>query len=136
MCKNATRRIIWDDASKVDLQPLFVRHGASNAELEAVSLDITTSHVTTSEEYQIFSSLRAGNYSNVVELIENHVGVNAVDEWGQSPLMIAVQLKHLPVIAALLNTRLPKVDVNAAKPVSMVLILVFELCSFIKVVHF
>lgn len=117
MCKNATRRVIWDDPSKVDLQPLFVKNVDVNGADVGVAVDITAAFVTTSEEYQIFSSLRSANFTNVVELIDDHVGVNAVDEWGQTPLMIAVQLKHLPVIAALLNTRLPKVDVNAAKSV-------------------
>jgi hypothetical protein len=118
MCKNATRRLIWDEPSKIDLYPLFVKGGKFESSLDGLYLDITTAYVTTSEEYQIFSSLRQSNFTNVVEMIDNHIGVNAVDEWGQTPLMIAVQMKHLPVIAALLNTRLPKVDVNAVKPVS------------------
>ncbi len=119
MCKNATRRIIWDEPSKIDLYPLFVKGGKVDSSHDGLYLDITTAYVTNSEEYKIFSSLRESNFTNVSEMIDNHIGVNAVDEWGQTPLMIAVQMKHLPIVAALLNTRLPKVDVNAAKPVSI-----------------
>ncbi len=117
MCKGATRRISWSNPANVDLYPLFVKE--LNSDSQALSVDITVAYVTTSEEYQIFSALRSGNMTFVTDLIDNHVGINAVDEWGQTPLMIAVQMKYLPIIASLLNTRMPKVDVNAAKPVRL-----------------
>lgn len=118
MCKGATRRIRWANANDVDLHPLFVKDKNVDKDADGLAIDITVAFITTSEEYQIFSALRTGNMTYVSDLIDNHVGVNAVDEWGQTPLMIAVQMKYLPIIAALLNTRMPKVDVNAAKPVS------------------
>ncbi len=117
-CKNATRRIFWDDGSKVNTLPIFLNAeaGIQNAN-QGIYIDLTIEHITTSEEYEIFAAMRIGNYSMVLDLIENHIGVNAVDEWGHSPLMIAVQINRMDVVAALLNTRLPRVDVNAAKPV-------------------
>jgi hypothetical protein len=127
MCKTATREISWEDGDKVNLMPLFVKD-ASMAQSEdevGVAVRITLSSITTANEYQIFSSLRQGNITDVLELIDQHVGVNACDEWGQTPLMIAVQMNRIDVVAALLNTRKPKVDVNAAKSVRNKLILFF-----------
>lgn len=117
-CKNATRRIIWDEASSVNTLPIFLNAdaGVQRAE-QGVYIDLTIEHITTAEEYEIFAAMRQGNYSLALDLIDNHVGVNAVDEWGHTPLMVAVQINRMDVVAALLNTRLPRVDINAAKPV-------------------
>lgn len=118
MCKNGVRRISWEEASYVNLLPLFVKDpDVDNADV-GVSIDVTITSITTAAEYEIFSSLRQGNTTHVLDLVDQHVGVNAVDEWGQTPLMIAVQMNRIDIVAALLNTRKPKVDVNAAKPVS------------------
>eukprot|EP01037_Dinobryon_pediforme_P029525 gene29525-33199_t len=116
-CKNATRRIIWDDASTLNTLPIFLNAdaGVQRAE-QGVYIDLTIEHITTAEEYEIFAAMRQGNYSSALDLIDNHVGVNAVDEWGHTPLMVAVQINRMDVVAALLNTRLPRVDINAAKP--------------------
>lgn len=118
-CKNATRRIIWDDVNTLNTLPIFLNAdaGVQRAEQGGVYIDLTIEHITTAEEYEIFAAMRQGNYSLALDLIENHVGVNAVDEWGHTPLMVAVQINRMDVVAALLNTRLPRVDVNAAKPV-------------------
>lgn len=117
MCENATRKLTWPDPAKLNLQPIFVAD-ARMAELdEEVSIVITAVHITTAEDYQIFDALNTKNMSLVLELIDQHKGVNAVDEWGQSPLIIAVANQYLDVVSALLNTRMPKVDVNFAKSV-------------------
>jgi hypothetical protein len=55
----------------------------------------------------------------VFDIIAEGDGINAVDEWGQTPLMIATQRDSLQIIASLLNARRPKVDVNIAKSVSL-----------------
>lgn len=118
MCRHAVRQITWTDGSKINLLPIFVKdHFMSNPE-DGVSIRLTVDSITTATDYQIFSSLREGNITQVLDLIDSHIGVNAVDEWGQTPLIIAVQMNRMEVIAALLNTRMPKVDVNAAKSVS------------------
>mmetsp|Transcript_44126 Transcript_44126/g.32112 ORF Transcript_44126/g.32112 Transcript_44126/m.32112 type:complete len:320 (-) Transcript_44126:56-1015(-) len=117
MCLNSTRRIIWEDISTLNTLPIFLNAEAGvQSSNQMVYLDLTVEHITTAEEYEIFAAMRYGNYSQVLDLIENHVGVNAVDEWGQTPLMVAVQINRMDVIASLLNTRLPRVDVNVAKP--------------------
>eukprot|EP01039_Chlorochromonas_danica_P001551 gene1549-1689_t len=117
MCTNSTRRLRWRHASEVNTQPIFIPHQSFAVDGdESMSLDIRLVHITSSEDYEIFAALRQQNYSKVLELIDQHVGVNAYDEWAQTPLMIAVQLQRVDIVAALLNTRMPKVDVNAAKP--------------------
>ena len=128
-CKNATRRIIWDDASTLNTLPIFLNAdaGVQRAE-QGVYIDLTIEHITTAEEYEIFAAMRQGNYSSALDLIDNHVGVNAVDEWGHTPLMVAVQINRMDVVAALLNTRLPRVDINAAKPVRCLLKLLYVCC--------
>jgi hypothetical protein len=129
MCKNATRRIQWADPFKVDMQPIFLNtngHGLSTND-GGFSIDIMLAHVTDAEDYRIFDHLRSNNISGVLDLVEEHKGVNAFDEWGQTALMMAVQLKKLEVVATLLNTRMPKVNVNMAKSVR---------CSVISIMLF
>jgi len=116
MCKNATRKVTWVEAPKVNLQPIFLSAEAGlSMEDQGVSIDLTLVHITDPEDYRIFDFLRSGNSSAVLDLIELHRGINAFDEWGQSALMMAVQLKKLEIVAGLLNTRMPKVNVNIAK---------------------
>ena len=119
MCKNATRHITWDVPSEVNMQPIFLK---SDKEVNSVNQGLTVAihvvHITEPDDYAIFDHLRANNIPVVLDMIEEHKGVNAVDEWGQTPLMIAVQMQNLETVAALLNTRLPRVDINMAKSVS------------------
>lgn len=118
MCENATRKFTWSDATNVNLSPIFIAD-AKFAELEGeVSVVITTVHITSADDYQIFDAIHKKNTSLVLELIDQHKGINAMDEWGQTPLIIAVSNQYIDIVSALLNTRMPKVDVNLAKPVS------------------
>lgn len=121
MCKNATRKVTWEDIAKVNMQPVFVKTDSELASQESgVSIELTLIHITEPEDYRIFEHLRNGNMTGALDMIEAHKGVNALDEWGQSALMMAVQMKKLEVVAALLNTRMPKVNVNVAKSVSFI----------------
>ena len=116
MCKNATRTITWSNPFKVDLRPLFVK--ASSSQLnDGLTITIRVIHITDADNYRIFDYLKSGNISAALDMIEEHKGVNAVDEWGQTSLMTAVQMKSLEVISSLLNTRMPRVNVNMAKSV-------------------
>eukprot|EP01038_Epipyxis_sp_PR26KG_P017752 gene17752-24747_t len=118
MCKNATRRLVWFDSSIINLDPIYVNDmgtALSNIHQE-IYLDMRIIHITEQKDYQIFDSLRMRNISMVLDLIDAHLGVNAVDEWGQTVLMIAVSNQQIDVISSLLNTRRPRVDVNMAKP--------------------
>jgi hypothetical protein len=115
MCENSTRKITWEDNNKLNLEPLFLSDSRLTELEEGISILLTVVHITTAENYQIFGSIKAGNISHVLDLIDMHLGVNAVDEWGQTALMIAVANQNLEIISALLNTRMPKVNVNLAK---------------------
>jgi len=115
MCYNSTRSITWEEADKVNLLPIFFTDSNLKESDQGLSIEIYLAHVTSSEDYAIFDLLRNGSSAGVLDMIENHQGVNAIDEWGQTPLMMAVQLQKLEVVAALLNTRNPYVNVNAAK---------------------
>jgi hypothetical protein len=84
---------------------------------ESLTLEVKVHHITPQKDYQIFEAFKAENISLVLDLIDEHVGVNAVDEWGQTPLMISVASQNLMVFAALMNTRRPMVDVNTQKSV-------------------
>ena len=120
MCENSTRRMIVEMPKESDLEPIFPKRGAGAEQYmagleETIWVDITLKKVTDQENYKIFDAFKQQNYSLVIDLIDTHTGVNSMDEYGQTPLMIAVSQQILPVVASLLNTRLPKVDVNMAK---------------------
>ncbi len=116
MCQNSTRRVTWQNASGVNLSPIVGSRSVYSSIDEYLSIELTLAHNTHQEEYQIFDAFKAGNLSMVMDLIDLHLGVNAVDEWGQTPLMIACIQNYLQIVAALLNTRRPVVEVNLAKP--------------------
>lgn len=116
MCKNSTRRLTWDTPTRVNLSPIFLKtDGGMNTLDQGVSVLITVVHVTEAEDYKIFDYLRYKNITAALDMIEEHRGVNAVDEYGQSTLMMSVQMENLAMVSALLNTRMPKVDVNLPK---------------------
>ena len=101
------------------MQPIFMSTEAGLAsQSQGVSIEINLLHITDPEDYRIFNHIRSGNMTAALDLIEEHKGINAFDEWGQTALMMAVQLQKLEVVAALLNTRMPKANVNMAKSVS------------------
>lgn len=119
---NETRRIVWSFPNEVDLEPIF--HELQDIE-QGMHIDVTVTSITTTEEYAIFDAINNRNLSLVLDYIDQRVGLNSVDEWGQTPLMIAIQLNQLDMIAALLNSRMPRVDVNRAKSVSLLSFLTF-----------
>lgn len=120
MCENSTKRFVFRSAKDADLSPIIVKRSTKeifkNLE-ESISIDLTLHHITTQKDYEIFHFFNIGNSSKVMDMVWDHVGVNAVDAWGQSPLLIAVNNKDIPVISGLLNTRRPSVNVNFIKAV-------------------
>lgn len=115
MCKNSTRNIRWDMSGDINLSPIARNPGLLANLDEPIIFQVTIAELTSQEDYQIFDAIKRNNVSLVIDMIENHHGVNAVDEYGQTPLMIAASKQHLPLLASLLNTRRPTVDVNMAK---------------------
>lgn len=118
MCSNSTRKLTWKQGEKMNSDPIFISKEGLNDLDEEVSLVMKVRHITTQDNYQIFNALAKRNISQVLDLIDEHKGINAVDEWGQTVLMIAVSNNQLDVVSALLNTRRPRVDINMAKSVS------------------
>lgn len=121
MCQNGTRKITWEEPANLNLEPILHFDNEISELEESVSFITTVVHITDNEDYQIFDAMHSGNISLVLDIIESHKGVNAVDEYGQTALMAAVSAQNIPIISGLLNTRRPKVDVNMAKSVSLVI---------------
>lgn len=116
MCQNSTRKITFNAGTPVKLSPLlYSGYPLSLIKDESLDVVVKVVHVTDPLDYQIFSPLLEGNISAVVDLINNHHGINAKDEFGETPLIVSVRQNLLTPLAALLNTRMPKVDVNYAK---------------------
>ena len=119
MCLNESRKLTWSNGADLDLYPLpVVKKNLMDLE-ESVHLELTVDSITEAEDFLIFSAWRDSNVSMVLDLIDQHRGINSVDEYGQTILMHAVQKGSMEVVSGLLNTRMPKVDVNKAKHVSM-----------------
>jgi ankyrin repeat protein len=120
MCENSTKRFIYRISKDADLSAIIIKRSIKemfkNLE-ESISMDLTLHHITAQKDYKIFDFFNDGNSSKVMDMVWDHVGVNAVDSWGQSPLLIAVSNKDIPVISGLLNTRRPSVNVNFVKSV-------------------
>ena len=115
MCKNATRKVVWDFAGDINLFPMSRTQGALAQLDEPIGVELTVEEITDQEDFQIFAAIKENNASLILDLIEAHKGINAVDEYGFTPLMIAAANQHLPLLAGLLNTRRPAVEVNKAK---------------------
>ena len=118
MCENGTRIMTWENGHELNLAPLPVSKYAVENIDESITVEITLQHITPQVDYQVFNLFKMGNISQVMTMVEEHKGVNAMDEWGTTLLMQATKKGNLPVVAALLNTRMPKVDINMAKSVS------------------
>lgn len=118
MCLNSTRILRWPHIQGAELSPLVLLEQRSALfDDMGIRLSVNLHHITEPSDYLIFDAFRAGNISKVIDYISEGEGVNAFDEWGHTPLMLATQSDYLQVIAALLNSRKPKVDVNDAKSV-------------------
>lgn len=116
MCENATRILKWDDAENINLSPLLHPSALTGGEEDSnITVSITLHHITDQKDYQLIDAFKQDNISLALDLISEHVGINAMDEWGQTALMLAVMKNQQLVIAGLLNARMPKVNVNAQK---------------------
>ena len=65
------------------------------------TLSVTLEKITEPADYAIFDAFRAGNYSRVIDMIGEGDGINAFDEWGHTPLMLATQNDAMQIVAAL-----------------------------------
>eukprot|EP01041_Mallomonas_annulata_P000184 gene184-317_t len=115
MCENATRVLKWDSTMNLNLNPLITINGITESEESELIVSLKLHHITDSNDYQIIDAFKTNNISLVLDLITEQKGINALDEWGQTSLMIAVQKEQVEVVAALLNARMPKVMINTQK---------------------
>jgi len=81
----------------------------------AVTLTLKVLSVTAAADYAIFSLIVSKDIAGAIDLVKAGIGVNARDQHGLTPLMHAVQPKQQLLIAALLNSARPKVDVNLGR---------------------
>lgn len=100
--------------------PFITNKDAISESTGVLTLITTIQAVTKPSDFEIFDALKADNISHVVSIILKNHGVNAVDEWGQTPLMIATiklgtNKAYASVVAELLNSKKPYVNINAAK---------------------
>jgi ankyrin repeat protein len=115
MCENSTRELIFEPLDNTVIEiPFFHSNRLPSGDVNC-KLILTLHHITQPEHYEIFMAMRMNNFSKVIDLIDDQRGINALDEYGQSVLMLAVQRGALPVVASLLNARRPRVDVNLSK---------------------
>lgn len=116
LCLHGTRLITWPNSKGLSLVP-FVAFDVDEPTVEKIPivLNVTLHHVTEARDFEIFEAFKVRNVSRVLSLIDEHVGINAVDESGFTMLMLSAQSGYLPIVAALLNTRRPTVDINIAK---------------------
>jgi len=111
MCAGEVRKLAFDAAA-------FDITGPSGEGNPPFTSTLTLITITKSKDYEIFSLIDSGNVGGILDMVANHTGVNAVDRFGNSALMSAVQTggNMQMAVAALLNSWRPKVDVNFAKP--------------------
>ena len=117
MCRNGTRRLTFSNIEDAEFGPILFRDKIMDLE-EQISIEFHLEHITSPTQYQIFDALESNNVSMTLSLIEAHIGINAVDQWGQNPLIIAVAKNSITIISTLLNAFDPKIDINYAKSVS------------------
>jgi hypothetical protein len=87
MCQNSTRKITWATVDNVNMAPIPQSKSFwEDYEMGGVSLTVNIEHITKPEDFKIFTALQDENISQVMDLVEQRKGINAVDQWGQSPV--------------------------------------------------
>ena len=81
-----------------------------------IVIEIILHHITSANDYLIFEALKNDDTTRVMDMIDQHIGINAIDEFGQTPLMISIVNKNMLIMSSLLNTRRPIVNVHLTKP--------------------
>jgi len=84
MCENSTRRLKFEDisadANKGKLSPVITPSSGIYELEEEFTFEIHLHKVTSQDDYQIFDAFKKDNISMVLDLIEQHKGINAMDE--------------------------------------------------------
>lgn len=89
MCKNSTRVLSWNSIDNgLNLFPIPQSNAFFKGHENGLQLTIRVDQITKPEDYQIFDAFRQENISLILDLIYDRKGINAVDEWGQTPVSI------------------------------------------------
>jgi hypothetical protein len=113
MCKSATRKVHWDSGDTIE--PIDeIPHDLQNCS----SITVTVHNVTDPIDFGVFVHLENANSSAVYEMLMERRGAVAIDQHGHSPLMIATAKELMSSFSYLMSTRMPKAEINYAKPVS------------------
>jgi hypothetical protein len=87
-CVNDTIAMKWEGKENVTIAPISTWSVSHNELDVTVELIITIHDVTPSQDFAIFEYIKDNKIGEVLELLEKHIGVNAVDERGNTPLML------------------------------------------------
>ena len=94
----------------------------SLADVSSADIKVTLNAGQLQLERAVFQNasvaIDSGDVGTILDMVDNHTGVNAVDRYGNSALMSAVSVggSMQMAVASLLNSWRPKVDVNFVKP--------------------
>jgi len=111
MCAGEVRRLTFP-AGDFDLS------AAQAAKSPVVVSEVELLTLTSEGDHHVFSLIDAGEMGDLMDMVDGHAGVNAVDKYGNSALMASVQAgKRMQMaVATLLNSWKPKCDVDFKKP--------------------
>ena len=111
MCAGERRRLTMEAAA-------FDVSGASAPGVSTIVADVELITLTTSGDHHIFTLIDKVDVAGIMEMIDGHAGVNAVDRMGNSALMASVQggARLQMAVATILNSWRPKADVDFQKP--------------------
>jgi hypothetical protein len=87
MCQNSTRKITWSEVDSVNMHPIPQPNSLwEGYEMGGVSLTIMVDRITKPDDFAIFTAMRDDDMPRVLDLIEAKKGINAVDQFGMSPV--------------------------------------------------
>ena len=88
VCLNDSTSLSFKGERTVDISPIVTSAIHLTSEV-TMTLLIKIHEITTDEDFAIFRALQENRTGEVYSMLEHHRGVNAVDQWGQTPLMLA-----------------------------------------------
>jgi hypothetical protein len=77
MCLNSTRSLHFESSFGVDFSPLLPINSTYSRLSESISIIVHISTVTKQQDFSIFDAINSGNSSMVLDLIEEHKGIDA-----------------------------------------------------------
>ena len=88
VCLNDSISISLEGEKNLDISPIVTRTIHLTAAV-TLNLFIKIREITSDEDFAIFKALQEDRSGEAYTMLEHHRGVNAVDQWGQTPLMLA-----------------------------------------------